>query len=81
VFDTVDPQAAAKQYRPSGQYPLQGRSVAVFKVMPPVFERRKGFTTTAAAAPVEATAPPPTDAPETPVEAPTGEPEPVLTRG
>jgi glycogen operon protein len=81
VFDTIDPQAEASQYRPGGQYPLQGRSVAVFKVTPPVFDRRKAFKAMSTAAPVESSPPQPARAPELPVETPTEVPEPVLTEG
>jgi glycogen operon protein len=41
VIDTADPDAAERGLKPGGQYPLQGRSLAVFKVTPPLRERRR----------------------------------------
>jgi isoamylase len=41
VFDTVDPRGADRIYRAGGRYPLQGRSVAVFKIPTPHRERRR----------------------------------------
>jgi hypothetical protein len=40
VFDTVQAQVTDRTFRPGARYPLQGRSVAVFKAVPPVRERR-----------------------------------------
>jgi glycogen operon protein len=40
VVDTFEPHAADRSFRPGGRYALQGRSVAVFRVTPPVRERR-----------------------------------------
>jgi glycogen operon protein len=53
VFDTIDPQMPARQFRSFGRYPLQGRSVALLKVAPPVFERRRGVAVARAATPVD----------------------------
>ena len=44
VFDTADPDAAERAFKPGGRYPLQGRSLAVFKVTPPLRERRRAAT-------------------------------------
>jgi glycogen operon protein len=52
VFDTDDPAAAEQAYGAGTYYPLTGRSVAVFKVMPPVLERRRAAVTRAAASPL-----------------------------
>jgi glycogen operon protein len=43
VFDTVSAQLPDRRYGAGLSYPLEGRSVAVFKVVPPVRERRHGF--------------------------------------
>jgi glycogen operon protein len=43
VFDTVGATMPERTYRAGGRYPLQGRSVAVFKVTPPIRERRRAF--------------------------------------
>jgi isoamylase len=42
VLDTFDPHAAPRAFKPKGRYPLQGQSLAVFKVAPPLRERRRG---------------------------------------
>ena len=44
VFDTVDPHISPRACKPGARYPLEGRSVAVFKVTPPLLERRRGLT-------------------------------------
>jgi len=41
VFDTFDAHAPERQLAPGGPYSLRGRSVAVFKVIPPLRERRR----------------------------------------
>src|SRR5262245_57384774 len=41
IFDTVDAQFEEREFRPETAYPLQGRSVALFKVNPPLRERRR----------------------------------------
>jgi glycogen operon protein len=41
VFDTSDPLGADRMYKAGGQYALQGRSVAVFKIVAPQRERRR----------------------------------------
>ncbi len=46
VFDTIDAQSPVRAWKGGSAYPLQGRSVAVFKVSPPLFERRRSFATT-----------------------------------
>ncbi|HEY7169608.1 MAG TPA: glycogen debranching protein GlgX [Vicinamibacterales bacterium] len=43
VFDTISATTPERTYRAGGRYPLQGRSVAVFKVVPPIRERRRAF--------------------------------------
>ena len=40
VVDTFEPHSSDRSFRSGGRYPLQGRSVAVFKVTPPVRDRR-----------------------------------------
>jgi isoamylase len=41
LIDTVEEQAAERVYKPGIRYPLQGRSVAVFRLVPPLRERRR----------------------------------------
>jgi len=41
VFDTFDPHGPVRLFKSGVPYPLQGRSVAVFKVMSPQRERRR----------------------------------------
>jgi glycogen operon protein len=41
VFDTFEPHGRDAALKPGSQYPLQGRSVAVFKALAPVRERRR----------------------------------------
>jgi isoamylase len=41
VFDTYEAHGPDKIYKPSGRYPLEGRSIAVFRVVPPARDRRK----------------------------------------
>jgi len=41
LIDTVEQQAAERVYKPGIRYPLQGRSVAVFRLVPPLRERRR----------------------------------------
>ncbi|MFN7918198.1 MAG: glycogen debranching protein GlgX [Vicinamibacterales bacterium] len=43
VFDTVNARSAPLDCRPAESYPLHGRSVAVFKVFPPLVDRRRAF--------------------------------------
>jgi len=83
VFDTMDARMPAKNFKPGGRYPLQGRSVTVLKVSPPLKERRRAFAgaRTAAAAgelqPLYADGPVGDEQPtDVPAEAP---PQPVLT--
>ena len=47
VLDTADPRAADRLFRAGGRYPLQGRSLAVFKVTRRLRDRRKGTAETA----------------------------------
>jgi glycogen operon protein len=57
VADTVDPQASeAEHLRFSSRavFPLQGRSVVVFRLIPPVRERRRSIAQATAALPVAA---------------------------
>jgi glycogen operon protein len=44
MIDTVHAHTSARAFRAGTRYPLQGRSVAVFKVVPPAGERRPGRT-------------------------------------
>jgi glycogen operon protein len=41
VFDTFEAPGTDQIYTPGGAYPLEGRSVALFRVVPPVRERRR----------------------------------------
>jgi glycogen operon protein len=41
VFDTIKPRVCEKKLKGGAIYPLQGRSVAVFKMTPPQRERRR----------------------------------------
>jgi glycogen operon protein len=41
IADTFDPHTPDRSYKPGARYPLQGRSLAVFKVTPPLRERRR----------------------------------------
>ena len=41
LIDTMDAIAEERPYKGGGRYPLQGRSVAVFKMTPPLRERRR----------------------------------------
>jgi glycogen operon protein len=41
VFDTFEPGTPDRSFKAGGQYALQGRSVAVFKVTPPMRDRRR----------------------------------------
>ena len=41
VLDTADPEATERAFKSGGRYPLQGQSLAVFKVTPPLRERRR----------------------------------------
>jgi glycogen operon protein len=61
LLDTAEGRGAEKVFRAGVRYPLQGRSVAILKVIPPLRERRRGQMATAesaaeAAADVEAPA-------------------------
>jgi glycogen operon protein len=48
LVDTAEEQTAERVVRPATRYPLQGRSLAVFKVIPPLHERRRSSTLAAA---------------------------------
>jgi glycogen operon protein len=41
VVDTFEPDTPDKPFQPGASFPLHGRSVVVFKVIPPVRERRR----------------------------------------
>jgi glycogen operon protein len=41
VFDTDQPHSPDRAFKPGSRYPLQGRSVAVFRVIPPIRDRRR----------------------------------------
>jgi glycogen operon protein len=45
LLDTMTPRASARQYRGGARYPLQGRSLAVFQLTPPIRERRRSTVT------------------------------------
>ena len=45
ILDTIEARESERAFRGGSSYPLQGRSVAVFKMTPPLRERRR--TTTA----------------------------------
>jgi glycogen operon protein len=85
VFDTIDGESTARTFRAGARYALQGRSVAVFKVIPPPRERRRGFIATHAtkrstAGSHERSDLPHPDQPtpaEPPIDAPHDVPEPV----
>jgi len=47
IVDTIHPRASERPYKGGARYPLQGRSLAVFVMTPPLRERRRtAFTTT-----------------------------------
>jgi len=70
IFDTIDPRMAVRTVRGGARYGLRGRSVAVFKVNPPVFERRRGFAGSQAATPMEGHGGVPRDTPQPVLVAP-----------
>jgi len=41
IVDTFDPHGIERTYKAGGRYPLQGRSVVVFKILAPLAERRR----------------------------------------
>jgi glycogen operon protein len=41
LLDTVEEHASERLFKPGSRYPLQGRSVAVFRLVPPLRERRR----------------------------------------
>ncbi|HZT77366.1 MAG TPA: glycogen debranching protein GlgX [Vicinamibacterales bacterium] len=41
VFDTAETASADRIYKPGGRYPLEGRSVALFRIVPPARDRRR----------------------------------------
>jgi isoamylase len=49
IIDTADPHAAPHAFKAGGRYPLQGRSVAIFKVTLALRGRRHAIQTTQAA--------------------------------
>ncbi len=51
VFDTFDPHGPDRTFKPGVRYPLQGRTVAVLKVMSPLRQRRRQSDTKMATAP------------------------------
>ena len=59
LLDTVEEQAAERIYKPGIRYPLQGRSVAVFRLVPPLRERRRPSSRAHAEADTPQPAPPP----------------------
>jgi len=74
---TIDPQLPSSHFRPTGSYPLQGRSVALLKVAPPVFDRRRTFAAARAAAPFDRWMSDPVGSTAVPADTP----EPQLTEG
>jgi hypothetical protein len=62
VMDTVTPQTTARAFRGGCRYPLQGRSVAMFKMTPPILERRRSLPAVVRHEPVEAGEPAPAGA-------------------
>jgi isoamylase len=59
VMDTMAPRTAERAFRPASRYPLQGRSVAMFKMTPPIRERRRSLHSLIQREPVEAAEPAP----------------------
>jgi hypothetical protein len=59
IFDTIDGRPREGGFHGDARYPLQGRSMAVFKIVPPLRERRRAVadaqadTETPAAPPAE----------------------------
>ncbi len=41
VFDTAESASSERIYKPGGRYPLEGRSVALLRVVPPARDRRR----------------------------------------
>jgi len=41
VIDTYEPHSPDRAFKPGSRYPLQGRSVVVFRVIPPIRDRRR----------------------------------------
>src|SRR5262245_472463 len=48
VVDTFEPHAPDQLFHPDGRYSLRGRSVAIFKVTPPIRDRRRQVEAAAA---------------------------------
>jgi glycogen operon protein len=48
IVDTRDPASSERAFKPGSRYPLGGRSVTVFKVTPPVRDRRRAQPAAAA---------------------------------
>jgi glycogen operon protein len=74
VFDTIAPHLPERAFRPGARYSLQGRSVSVFKVTPPLLERRRGLLASRIPRPEQA---PVAGTPDTPPDSPVDIPEPV----
>jgi glycogen operon protein len=64
VIDTVHDHTSERNFKPGHPYPLQGQSVAVFTVTPPVYERRRtsAVTQSKEVVPIPAAASVPVDA-------------------
>jgi isoamylase len=45
VIDTAHPDEAGRAFKPGSRYPLEAQSLAVFKVTPPLLERRRAAST------------------------------------
>jgi glycogen operon protein len=56
VIDTIEEHATERVFRPGVRYPLQGRSVAVFRLVPPLRERRRAAARTQVEAETQAVA-------------------------
>ena len=64
VIDTMTPRTPERAFRGASRYPLQGRSMAVFKMTPPIRERRRSLHSLIEHQPVEAAEPAPAAAEE-----------------
>jgi glycogen operon protein len=69
MFDTMTTHVAERTYRPASPYPLQGRTVAVFKVTPPIRERRRALAGSRASRPAQKPVEPAVPIPPEPVSA------------
>ena len=56
IVDTIEERVSGRVFRPGIRYPLQGRSVAVFRLVPPLRERRRAAARTQGEAETQAAA-------------------------